>query len=49
MIVPTARSGHGVALAATAAAAASTARLPIASLRVHSHTERRLASPSRKR
>src|SRR5690606_23306456 len=49
MIRPTAKSGHGESVAAVTAAAAMTSMLPNASLREQSHTERRLASLSRKR
>ena len=43
----TIRSGQAVALAHTPSAANMTATLPMASLRLHSQTERTLASPSR--
>ena len=43
----TARSGQALPVPNTPSAAPTTARLPIASLRLHSHTERMLASPSR--
>lgn len=43
----TTRSGHGVPVSATAAAATITAALPIASLRLNSQTARAFASPPR--
>src|SRR5512132_4588117 len=45
----TTRSGQEAPVAQTAAAASTTATLPMASLRLHNQTERTLASPSRKR
>jgi hypothetical protein len=47
MTTATARSGQALCVADTPTAANITARLPIASLREHSHTERMLASPLR--
>ena len=47
MTAPTAKSGHPVPDAQTPLAPAITARLAMASLRVHSHTERMLLSPLR--
>ena len=44
----TSRSGQRLPVRATPPAARITARLPIASLRLQSQTERMLASPSRK-
>ena len=46
---PTAKSGHRVAVAATSTAATNTAMLWMASLRVHSHTDRMFESPWRYR
>src|SRR3546814_2809511 len=43
----TARSGHAVPVQATSPAAPTTAALPMASLRLNSHTARTLASPVR--
>jgi hypothetical protein len=43
----TRRSGQALPVPNTPKAASSTAMLPIASLRLHSHTERMFASPSR--
>jgi hypothetical protein len=47
MIVATMRSGQAAPVPNTPAAAASTATLPIASLRDQIHTERMFASPIR--
>src|SRR5688572_30796345 len=47
MIAATARSGQRLPVPNTPSAASITAKLPMASLREHSHTERMLASPSR--
>src|SRR5262249_22978868 len=47
MTAATAKSGQPVPLANMLEAASMTARLPMASLRVHSQTERRLLSPLR--
>src|SRR3546814_3870155 len=47
MTTATARSGHGVAVHQTSPAAATTARLPMASLRLNSQTALTLASPAR--
>ena len=47
MIAATIRSGQPVPVPNTPAAAASTARLPMASLRVQIQAERMLASPAR--
>jgi hypothetical protein len=49
MIAATRRSGQAPPVPNTPSAAAPTARLPIASLRVQIHTERMFASPPRKR
>src|SRR3546814_10931407 len=46
-ITATMMSGHAAPVPNTPSAAATTAILPIASLREQIHTERRLASPSR--
>jgi hypothetical protein len=48
MIAATARSGQAAPVVKTPMAARTTATLPIGSLRLHSHSDSKLASPERK-